>query len=77
MFPEQNGVRPVTLQGDLVSVTERRVNGPRCHEHVWTGPPAVRTTPAPSLRPRGEATRLPERARQPAQAAAGLGLGFR
>lgn len=27
MFPEQNGVRPVTLHGDLVSVTEQRVNG--------------------------------------------------
>lgn len=38
MFPEQNGVRPVTLHGDLVSVTERRVNGPRCDEQVWNGP---------------------------------------
>lgn len=27
MSPEQNGVRPVTLHGDLVSVTEQRVNG--------------------------------------------------
>lgn len=27
MFPEQNGVRPVTLHGGLVLVTERRVNG--------------------------------------------------
>lgn len=27
MFPGQNGVRPVTLHGDLSVVTEQRVNG--------------------------------------------------
>lgn len=38
MFPEKNGVRPVTLHGDLVSVTEQRVNGRRCSMQIWTGP---------------------------------------
>lgn len=73
MFPEQNGFRPVTLHGDLVSVTERRVNGPRCNEQVSLQP---RQHPASARGARGEVTRLPDR--QPGQAAAaGLGLGFR
>lgn len=89
MFPEQNGVRPVTLHSNLVSVTEQRVNGPvegvtyrsrlgRLQMSLQRHQPSVLDRWSTSRQ--GGSDEAPQHLNQdpagPGQAA-GLGLGFR
>lgn len=90
MRPGQNVfVRSVTLHGDLVSVTEQRVNGPECNVQTWTGSSSDAAAPTQALgccsvgqeqAGGGSDEAAPRPQSSPSQArpgqAAGLGLAF-